>query len=143
MTDQSQRPAHHFRQSAALPFRIGPCGVEVLLVTSRRGGRWILPKGIVEPGQSADRSAAREAYEEAGLTGQVDGRPIGSYRCEKWGGVCTVEVFPMRVAEVLADWPERNERSRRWHGWEDAAAVAGDPGVAAVIRLLPAFLDGG
>ena len=69
----AQVPAWMYRQSAVIPYRKRPNGLEVLLVTSRKGTRWVLPKGVVEPGMTPAASAAREALEEAGIRG-VDGR---------------------------------------------------------------------
>ncbi|HEX2750312.1 MAG TPA: NUDIX domain-containing protein [Verrucomicrobiales bacterium] len=54
--------------------------VMFLLVRSRGGNRWTFPKGTVEPGESLSATAAREAMEEAGVTGTVDPAPLGTYR---------------------------------------------------------------
>jgi len=60
-------------QCAAIPYRKTEAGnLEILLVTSRGKGNWILPKGNVKPGKSAAVSAAEEAYEEAGARGVID-----------------------------------------------------------------------
>ena len=87
-------PAWIYRQSAVLPYRRRDGNLEVLLITSRGGRRWVLPKGIVEPGMTAPVSAAKEAREEAGIEGAVSERVLGSYRQDKWGGTCRIEVFP-------------------------------------------------
>ena len=73
-------PAWMYRQSAVIPHRKGPNGLEVLLVTSRRGTRWLLPKGVVEPDLTPAVSAQKEAMEEAGVRGQIDDRPLGTYQ---------------------------------------------------------------
>src|SRR5690606_4821481 len=71
-------------QYAALPWRVGRHGgIEILLVTSRQRGRWIVPKGWQATGLSPSRSAAREAFEEAGVIGPIGPDPIGSYRYAK------------------------------------------------------------
>jgi 8-oxo-dGTP pyrophosphatase MutT (NUDIX family) len=114
-------PDWMYRQSAVIPYRHGIDGLEVLLITSRKRKRWVLPKGVVEPGMTPADSAAKEAFEEAGIEGTVDGRPLGSYRYRKWGGTCTVEVFAMRVAEETAGWPEADIRTREWVPLADAA----------------------
>src|SRR5215218_7543079 len=73
------------QQYAALPLAIGHDGQQqVLLVTSRETGRWIIPKGWAEKGIKAHVLAAREAYEEAGLRGDIGHEPIGRYRYTKW-----------------------------------------------------------
>ena len=68
-----------YRQSAALPYRQGNKGLEVLLISTRKGGRWIVPKGIVEPGLTPRDSARKEAAEEAGIEGQMDERMFAAF----------------------------------------------------------------
>ncbi|MDJ0943296.1 MAG: NUDIX domain-containing protein [Kiloniellales bacterium] len=103
-----------YRQSAVLPYRLRNGDPEVLLITSRSGKRWVLPKGIVEPGMTPPVSAAKEAREEAGIEGAVSTRSLGRYRQDKWGGTCRIEVFPMRVTAELETWPEAGIRRREW-----------------------------
>lgn len=110
-----ERPEYFYTQSAALPYRMQSTGMECLLVTTRRSKRWTLPKGIVAPGTDAMHSAQQEAMEEAGAIGDMDAPLPGSIRYAKWGGVCTVTVFPMRVQRLLdeAEWSE-SYRLREW-----------------------------
>ncbi|WP_176594236.1 NUDIX domain-containing protein [Sphingobium sp. EM0848] len=69
------------RQSGAIPFRINVEGEpEILLVTSKRSGRWVLLKGEVKRDMLPDASAAREAFEEGGVLGSISGRPVATYR---------------------------------------------------------------
>jgi 8-oxo-dGTP pyrophosphatase MutT (NUDIX family) len=71
-------------QYAALPYRRdGGSLMEVLLITSRDTGRWIIPKGWPLKGKAPHKAAAREAREEAGLVGKIHRRPIGSFSYEK------------------------------------------------------------
>jgi len=114
-------PEWMYRQSAVIPHRFGTDGLEVLLITSRKRKRWVLPKGVVEPGMTPAGSAEKEAFEEAGIEGRVDDRPLGSYQYRKWGGTCTVEVFAMRVTVQSAGWPEADIRTREWVPLADAA----------------------
>jgi phosphohistidine phosphatase len=134
-----QVPDFFFKQSAVIPYRVGPAGVEVLLVTNRTRRRWIVPKGVVEPFLSAAESALKEAKEEAGVEGEVDGPPLGTYSYVKWGGTCNVEVFPMRVTKEYPTW-EESFRDRRWFGIEDAAAVLREAALGDLLRNLPAAL---
>lgn len=116
--------AHHaplYRQSGVIAFRAAPEGLEVLLVSSRRGKRWVIPKGIVEPGLDGGASAAKEAFEEAGVTGQLSSRAVGAFVYDKWGGTCRVFVFLMRVEQVLDSYPESHARKRCWLPLEEAA----------------------
>lgn len=136
-----------YRQSAVLPYRRRDGGVEVLLITSRGGRRWVLPKGIVEPGMTAPASAAKEAREEAGIEGAVSKRSLGRYRQDKWGGTCRIEVFPMRVTTVLEDWPEAGIRRREWLPLKAAIERVGDKKLRGIFKRLPGRLakeaDGG
>lgn len=125
-------------QYAALPVRRGPGGIEVLMVTSRETRRWIVPKGWAEPGLDPHTLAAREAWEEAGIRGQVAEEPFGTYRYGKRlthgkSVTCHVSVFLLAVEEELADWPERAERDRRWFTAGQAAMACGEPGLVAIL----------
>lgn len=119
------------RQAAALPVRNG----RVCLVTSSNGKRWVIPKGVIEPGQTAGETALMEAWEEAGLVGVLHPEPAGSYLYEKWCGTCHVTVFLMHVSEVVQDWPERLTRQRSWVGLTSALERIEDPGLADILRL--------
>lgn len=135
-------PEWMYRQSAVIPYRCGARhgrgdGLEVLLVTSRKRKRWVPPKGVVEPGMSAADSAAKEAFEEAGIRGRVDVRPLGAYRYRKWGATCTVEVFAMEVTEEFAGWPESDIRTREWLSPEEAASRVDEAELKRMIADLP------
>lgn len=109
---------------------------EILLVTSRRTGRWVVPKGMVEAHLGVARSAQVEAWEEGGVRGELSERPVGSYRYEKWGRSCRVVLFAMRVTEVADDWPEASERDRAWVPLDAAAARVGQPNLARCLDAL-------
>ena len=126
-------------QYAALPWREGEAGREVLLITSRETGRWVLPKGWPMKRRSPAEAAAREAFEEAGVRGEVGTEPAGAYTYlkafnEVLAFRCEVQVFPLHVAEELPDWPERAERTRRWFATEDAAGAVQETELQALIR---------
>jgi 8-oxo-dGTP pyrophosphatase MutT (NUDIX family) len=125
------------RQSAALPYRVSAGRVQVLLVTSRRSGRWIIPKGHVERGLSPNHSAAKEAMEEAGVVGHVGRSPVGRYAYHKRGLGHHVEVYDLRVRRELSDWPERGQRRREWVGVNAAVRRVGNEELRGVIAGLP------
>ena len=127
------RPDWHYEQSAVIPYRRRRGAVELLLITSRKRKRWVLPKGIREPHLSPADSAAREAFEEAGVEGPVSADPVGRYEYRKWGGTCRVEVFTMRVESVLDRWPEQF-RERRWMAPEEAAEQVEEAELARLLR---------
>lgn len=132
-------------QSGILPWRTGADGgVEVLLITSRGGNRWIVPKGRLTARMSLRESACREAFEEAGVRGSADSRPLGSFVTDKTDLLgrtrkLEVVVYAMEVIEELADWPEKGERQRRWcSAAEAAAAVESDSLRALILGFSPA-----
>jgi len=137
----SDTPSWMYAQSAVIPYKFEAEGLRVLLITSRRSGRWVPPKGIVEPDMTAADSAIKEAFEEAGIAGTVDDRrPIGAYTYKKWGGNCSVEVFRMRVTAELADWPEADSRKRRWMTVDEARRRVREPELKRILRRLPSLL---
>jgi len=131
------RPPWFYRQSAVIPYRITETGVEILLITSRGGKRWIIPKGIIDPGTTALESACKEAYEEAGIKGRPSSAVLGNYQYEKWGGVCTVEVFTLQVSEVLQKWPESSTRHRQWMRPKKAVEAIEEPKLKKLILKIP------
>ena len=130
------------RQFGAIPWRRGPDGIEVLLITSRRTGRWIFPKGSHEASLSPAASAALEALEEAGVQGRLDAQPVGTYRDLKIrddGAIpIEVELYPLETETVLDDWLEKAERRRRWAGVEEACSLVSHPDLIPMIRAVAA-----
>ena len=114
--------ARAHRQAAVIPYRIRKDRVEVALVTTFQGKRWIVPKGTVDDGEQPRDAAIREAEEEAGLLGVVARKPLGRYRHNHSNGKCRVDVYAMRVTEVLDHWLEAKFRRRRWMRIAKAAA---------------------
>jgi predicted NUDIX family NTP pyrophosphohydrolase len=106
------------RQAGAIPYTIVQGQVVFLLITSRRSGRWIFPKGELIEGMTPWTLAAHEAFEEAGVMGEVDKTPIGSYRTMKTLSIrrqpVVVDLYPLRVEQQLEDWPEKGQRHRHW-----------------------------
>jgi 8-oxo-dGTP pyrophosphatase MutT (NUDIX family) len=137
---------HAGRQFAALPLAVQEGETKVMLVTSRETRRWVLPKGWAEPGLAPYELAAKEAFEEAGLVGEVDPEPVGFYSYDKRlrGGrsvPCEVGVFPLWVAQQLEDWPERKQRETRWFTPAQAAMEVEEGGLVTLLLRL-AILEG-
>ncbi|SKA36327.1 NUDIX hydrolase [Consotaella salsifontis] len=104
-------------QSGAMPYTVVDGEVVFLLITSRRSGRWIFPKGAPMEGLTPWQTAKQEALEEAGVVGEVETMPIGSYRTVKRGlrtRVVEVEVYPLKVTEQHEEWQESGQRYRHW-----------------------------
>jgi 8-oxo-dGTP pyrophosphatase MutT (NUDIX family) len=128
------------QQVAALPWRHGPNGVEILLVTTRTTKRWAIPKGWIMDGRADHEAAEIEAYEEAGVQGVTEILPLGSYgylKVLKSGKLrrVTAQVFAMEVDDILEDWPERTERQRQWVSPKKALALLHE------VELLPVIAD--
>ena len=127
-------------QFGALPYRFRQDGsLEILLVTSRRTRRWIIPKGWAIKHKTPAKSAAREAYEEAGVRGTVTARSIGSFVYDKWLDAdsvsvpCEVHVFPLEVERQRRTWPEQSEREIRWLDPDAALLLVEEPGLRSLI----------
>jgi len=140
MSDASKITTVRRLQYGALPYRkSNRRRAEFMLVTSRETRRWIIPKGWPKKGKSPHRSAAREAFEEAGVLGAVGRRPVGSFSYEKrmknGGSVeCEVRVFPLEVKRQKKEWPEKQERRVKWLSASKAAARVKDPALSKIIR---------
>jgi 8-oxo-dGTP pyrophosphatase MutT (NUDIX family) len=117
-------------QYGALPYRLADdSSLEVLLVTTRRTRRWIIPKGWPIRGLTPPKSAAREAFEEAGVRGKIGAKAIGRFTYDKLideagvSATCEVKVFPLLVKSQSEVWPESEQRVARWAEPGEAAAM--------------------
>jgi predicted phosphate transport protein (TIGR00153 family) len=146
-------------QVGALPYRIMPDGsAQVMLITSRDTGRWVIPKGNPISGLAPHEAAAEEAFEEAGIRGIACPTPLGTFtymkrRRTRRSRELTVAVFPIAVVEQVESWPEQGQRDTRWFDLDQAARnvtelqlkalIAGfrEPIIPASLaqRVLPAF----
>lgn len=126
------------RQIAALPWRRGPQGLEIMLVTSRETRRWVIPKGGLMAGLTEAQAAAQEALEEAGIEGETADAPIGEFRylkvlkrrAPRW---YAVSVYPLRVLAELETWDEAHQRDRAWFGRDTASGLVDEPDLQALI----------
>lgn len=138
-------PVPGLRQSGALPYALIDGRLTILLITSRRTGRWIFPKGAIEPDMTPAESAAQEALEEAGVSGEIDPRPIGSYRSGAGadGSVLVdVDIFPLRVENQLEVWKEMDQRLRHWAVMPEAKRLLADPALTRLAMALQVRLLG-
>jgi phosphohistidine phosphatase len=112
-------------QASALPYRRHDGALEFCLVTSTTTGSWGFPKGNIDPGDTPETTALKEAGEEAGLFGCLEGGPLGSYEYVKRGLLREVAVYLMRVDSVAATWEEESFRERRWCSEVEARKILG------------------
>lgn len=122
------------KQTAVIPYRIRDNQIEVLLITTRKKKRWIVPKGWIEKKLSPHTSARQEAREEAGVTGTVSPHPLGCYRHGSARKGLIVQVFLMRVERELKSWPEKKERQRRWVSLKQARKLIKDKGLRSILE---------
>lgn len=134
------KPSNCYFQSGVIPYRVNSGEVEVLLIKSKRG-KWIFPKGIIEAGFSAVESAAKEAFEEAGIKGTIQNDICGEYNYKKWGGVCNVKIFPMTVEEVFDKWTEDDFRVRKWFPINKAAKKVKRTKLSSLLSLVPGTVN--
>jgi 8-oxo-dGTP pyrophosphatase MutT (NUDIX family) len=112
----------------------------ILLVTSRDTGRWVIPKGWPAKRLKAHEAAAREAMEEAGVSGKIVTKPIGSYQYlrphQNGDQLHTVSVYLIAVRSALDRWPEDEQRERAWFSVATAARRVAEPELRSLIRRI-------
>ena len=137
------------RQYGAVCWRMRGEKVEVLLITSRDTGRWVIPKGWPMKGKSPAETAAQEAFEEAGVRGTAASVALGVYGydkalCREAGAerhiACAVGVYPLQVAQLADEFPEQRQRRRKWFTPEKAARKVAEPELRDILRSFCAQL---
>lgn len=125
-------------QYGALCYRIRNHKLQVLLITTRGSGRWLIPKGWPIAKLDKSETAAQEAYEEAGVTGKVGSRKIGEFDhiAGPVGALSRrrIVVFPLKVKKTLEHFPEAGQRRRKWFSQAKAAKRVENPELAQLIR---------
>lgn len=126
-------------QFGALPWRMHKDKLQFCLISTRRTGRWIVPKGWPMDGATPAEAAAIEALEEGGLEGRISERCLGIFTYVKELASepnlpCVVAVFPLKVTKARKTWPEMSERKRRWVSPRKAAELVQEPDLARLFR---------
>lgn len=140
-------PSDVLHQAGAIPYSVIDGEVRVLLVTSRGSGRWLIPKGNIDPGLTPAEAALKETYEEAGIRGKIaTDTPLGfftSFKTLKSGEEkpVTIEVYALLVERQLKRWPEAGEREARWMSASDAARSVREPGLARLLLRLKEIME--
>lgn len=129
-----------YDQVGVIPFRQREGRIEVLLITTRKRGRWICPKGNVEKDLGPRDSAALEAFEEAGVEGRIVPPALGIY---EHGNASTqdVRIFLLKVEREHETWPEADERERRWLPLDEAAETVDEDGLRELLGEVKARLS--
>lgn len=132
---------HFEAQVAALPVKGKPGSYCVLLVTSRETHRWIIPKGWPIKGRKDHEAAAREALQEAGVSGHIHKHPMGAYTYDKSladGAIkhVRVMVYLLKVDREISKWLEKDQRKREWVSTREAAKRVDEDGLVKIIKLL-------
>ncbi len=127
-------------QFAALCYRIHQGEAQILLITARQSGRWIIPKGWPMDGKTPGESALAEAWEEAGAKGKVTGRSLGLFSYHKDIDTnrempCVAMVYPVKVKSLARKFPEKMQRRRRWFSPNKAATKVSEPELAHILRV--------
>jgi len=127
-------------QFGALCYRVQQDKVQILLITSRATKRWIVPKGWPIHGSTPVEAAETEATEEAGVIGRVSGHCLGIFSYTKTTGAgsddlpCVVALFPIRVKRLMTDYPEKDQRRRKWVSQKKAATMVDEPELKQIIK---------
>jgi len=104
-----------------IPFRFrkdGSKSLEFLLITSRRKGDWVIPRGGWDIDETRYQCAIRETREEAGVEGNIIAS-FGSYIKRSTKGYNSkIYIFIMNVSVVKERWAEESERQRNWFDLE-------------------------
>ena len=118
-------------ESGALAYRRLKNGkLVILLVSKKRSKKWGIPKGRVNASLSFGETAAKEAFEEAGVIGRVSPNSIGMFRAKKGTPIpknIEVWVYLLEVDETLSKWPEKQTRQTRWVSCKVAARELREP----------------
>ena len=130
------------RQVGAIAWLPDERPLRFAMVTSRRTGRWVFPKGSIGEGMTPSEAAAREAMEEAGVIGRADAVPVGSFRTVKvrppFSWPVEVTIYPVRIARVLDDWPEARQRHRRFVTLGEARSLLSDTAMIVIAERFAA-----
>ena len=112
--------------------------IEILLITSRKSKKWLIPKGWPIGGLKAHKAAEQEALEEAGAIGDILDLCVGKYsyikKTNKKLITCDVSVYPLNVTELMKDYKERRERARAWVSREEAIDNVFEPGLKRILK---------
>ncbi|MFD1159975.1 NUDIX hydrolase [Roseovarius aestuarii] len=130
-------------QFAALCFREKDGKTQLLLITSRGSGRWIIPRGWPMDNKTPCEAALIEAWEEAGVRGKAYGTSLGLYSYTRDIGEetrvpCVAMIYPVKVKSLARDFPEAGQRKRKWLSPKKAAESVNESELAHILKAFDA-----
>jgi 8-oxo-dGTP pyrophosphatase MutT (NUDIX family) len=129
------------QQAGAVPILIKDEEPLILIVNNLNKTRWVVPKGIVESGQTPEETAAREAFEEAGVAGEILGKSLGTYTYHKWNETLKVDLFILLVNKVYDNWAEDCFRKRWWINWNEFMETVDERIPRSILGEIPVRID--
>jgi 8-oxo-dGTP pyrophosphatase MutT (NUDIX family) len=91
----------------------------LLVEASRARGVWVLPKGHIERGETAEAAAVREVEEEGGVHAEIISEAGDSEYIAAGKQVRTIFYVMRYVSDTRSD----EVRGRAWHQYEDAHRI--------------------
>jgi 8-oxo-dGTP pyrophosphatase MutT (NUDIX family) len=135
--DQNAKTASPTAQTGALCYRLRSGKVQFLLVTTRRSGKWMTPKGNLMKGKAASEAAEIEAFEEAGAIGKIKEACVGEFlyrsKSRRSRGPALVALYPMKVKKTFDKFPERKQRRRKWFNRKKAISMVKHKELAQIL----------
>lgn len=134
------------RQAGAIAYRVSGGTLKVLLATTRDTGRWIIPRGNIANGLTASETAAKEAFEEAGVRGRLSEEPLGQYEYRKRlrknrFATAVVDVYLLHATRRSREWPEQAQRRVKWLPIDEASRLVDEAALAELLLHLMRIQD--
>lgn len=142
------------RSAGILLFRRRDEGIEVLLIRpggpfwrNRDAGAWMIPKGMVEPGEASAEAALREFFEETGTILTVVPLPLATVRqasgklVEAFAAEGDLDAEAIRSIDFPLEWPPRSGRIEHFPEAEEARWMTLDQARAMMLPSQLPLLD--
>lgn len=113
------KPQWLYNQAGSIPFKIDNGNVFVILIR-KTNKCWSLPKGVIDGDKTDIEIVVNEAWEEAGIKGIVCHDIITTAEISKWGDICKIKLFPLKITTLENEFPEAKKRERKWFSLNDA-----------------------
>ncbi len=114
--------------------------ISTRILSAGQERQWIIPQGEIEPWQTPIEAGTNEAWEEAGIKGKIEKKPLTSFSYKNQCIKYIVLYYPLEVKEELRDWPEKMERSRIWINISKAKIKIRNEKLREVFKIFEKFL---